>query len=172
MRFKSFKLGMLKGKSEEDYTDIDEEQVSNETEDIAVTEQSPEGVSDVSNEAGKDEEPTPGPHGPLSELTVEPQDTMLDEEADVSSLFDESEEDVKIVEVSAEATAAEEKEKEEEKEPPKTEDDDSFSNLFSSEEEEVNPLANLINSLPDVTTRELLDDLREINELLQDGQQK
>jgi hypothetical protein len=160
MRFKSFKLGMLKGKSEEDTEDAEEEEIEEQ----------------AGNEAEKDEEPQPGPHGPLSELTVEPQDTVLDEDADVSGLLDESGEDVKIVEVSAEAVAAEETEKEEDKEkeeePPKEGDDESFNNLFSSDEEEVNPLANLISSLPDVTTRELLDDLREINELLQDRQQK
>ena len=39
--------------------------------------------------------------------------------------------------------------------------DDSISDLFSHEEEEVNPLVNLINSLPDVTAQELIDDLKE-----------
>jgi hypothetical protein len=174
MRFKSFKLGALKGKSEEDAADTEEEQIqeqaSKETDGIDAATESMEGVSGMSNK-DNNEEPTPGPHGPVSELTVEPQDTLLDEEADVSGLFDESEEeDVTIVEVTAKAAASEEKEKTEE--PPKEDSDDSFSNLFSTEEEDANPLENLLNSLPDVTVRELLDDLQEIRDLLQDGQQK
>ena len=47
---------------------------------------------------------------------------------------------------------------------------DGFNNLFSNDEEEENPLANLINSLPDVTVQELLDDLQEIKEILKDWQ--
>ncbi|OGO32405.1 MAG: hypothetical protein A2Z29_02340 [Chloroflexi bacterium RBG_16_56_11] len=48
--------------------------------------------------------------------------------------------------------------------------DESLSNLFSSEETEVNPLANLINSLPDVTARELMDDLNEIQQIIKEWQ--
>jgi hypothetical protein len=171
MRFKSFKLGVLKGKSEEDAEEEQiQEQAGNKTGGIKATAESPEGVLEVLSKAENDEESRPGPHGPLSELTVEPQDTLLDEEADVSGLLDESEEDVTIVEVTHKAAAPEEKEKAEE--PPKEDSDDSFNNLFSTDEEEANPLENLINSLPDVTVRELLDDLQEIKDLLQDGQQK
>ena len=177
MRFKSFKLGVLKGKSEEDVEDDEDEQVqeqaSNETDGIDAATEIPEGVSEIPNK-DNDEEPPVGPHGPIGELTVEPQDTLLDEEADVSGLLDESEEeDVTIVEVTAkDATPVESEEKEKTEEPPKEDSDDSFSNLFSTDEEEVNPLENLLNSLPDVTVRELLDDLQEIRDLLQDGQQK
>ena len=48
--------------------------------------------------------------------------------------------------------------------------DDSLGNLFSSQEEEVNPLANLINSLPDVTVQELVDDLNEIRGIINEWQ--
>ena len=41
-------------------------------------------------------------------------------------------------------------------------DEDSLKNLFSDDEEEVNPLAGLINSLPDVTASELLNEAQEI----------
>ena len=46
---------------------------------------------------------------------------------------------------------------------------DSLNNLFSQDEEEENLLANLINSLPEVTAQELLDDLQEINEIIREG---
>ena len=41
-------------------------------------------------------------------------------------------------------------------------EEDSLKNLFSNDEEEVNPLAGLINSLPDVTASELLNEAQEI----------
>jgi hypothetical protein len=49
---------------------------------------------------------------------------------------------------------------------------DSLNKLFSSDEEEENPLANLIRSMPDVTTEELLEDLNEIKEIIREWQQK
>ena len=59
-------------------------------------------------------------------------------------------------------------EKKEEKKEAKPDDADSLNNLFSSEEEEENPLAGLINSLPDVTARELMDDLAEIQRIIKE----
>jgi hypothetical protein len=53
-----------------------------------------------------------------------------------------------------------------------TKGDDSLSNLFNQDEEEENPLAALINSLPDVSAQELLDDLQEIKDIIRDGQRK
>jgi len=47
---------------------------------------------------------------------------------------------------------------------------DSINNLFSDEEDEENPLANLIKSLPDVTANELLDDLNEIQGIIKEWQ--
>lgn len=49
-------------------------------------------------------------------------------------------------------------------------EDDSFSNLFSQEEEEENPLAGLISSLPDATATELLNDVHEIQKMMQQWQ--
>ena len=47
---------------------------------------------------------------------------------------------------------------------------DSLSDLFSQEEEIENPLAGLISSLPDVTARELLDEVQEIKVMLSEWQ--
>ena len=43
-----------------------------------------------------------------------------------------------------------------------------LNSLFSMNEEEENPLAALINSLPDVTARELMDDLDEIHRIIKE----
>jgi hypothetical protein len=45
---------------------------------------------------------------------------------------------------------------------------DSLNNLFSQDEEEENPLDSLIKSLPDVTVRELMDDLSEIHRIIKE----
>ena len=53
---------------------------------------------------------------------------------------------------------------------PKNNKDD-FSSLFSDEEEEINPLSNLINSLPEVSAQELLNELEEIKGIIRERQQ-
>ena len=45
--------------------------------------------------------------------------------------------------------------------------DNSLANLFSQEEEEENPLASLINALPNVAASELMDDLQEIRDIIE-----
>lgn len=45
---------------------------------------------------------------------------------------------------------------------------DGFSDLFSDEEEDVNPLANLINNLPEVSAQELINELEEIKEIIKE----
>lgn len=49
--------------------------------------------------------------------------------------------------------------------------DDSFANLFSDDEEEANPLANLIANLPEVSAQELVAELEEIKQLIKERQQ-
>jgi hypothetical protein len=49
---------------------------------------------------------------------------------------------------------------------------DSLDSLFSQDEEEVNPLANLINSLPDVSAQEIIDDLNEIKRIIKEWHPK
>lgn len=124
------------------------------------------------------------PHGPAAELSLEPEDlqksagiTLDDEEIDDSVKLGE---EVKITEVSTEKVAVAPKgvpaavavapvaEKKEEKKEEKPDDADSLNSLFSSDEEEANPLASLINSLPDVTARELMDDLAEIQRIIKE----
>jgi|WetSurMetagenome_2_1015567.scaffolds.fasta_scaffold358342_1 hypothetical protein len=48
----------------------------------------------------------------------------------------------------------------------------SIGNIFNDLEEEENPLANLIKALPDVAATELIDDLKEINDIIKDWQKK
>lgn len=150
-----------------------EEQLNHRTKDLEATEQQLKELSNTMNGSEKDEEAPPQPHGPLSELTVEPEDELLDldEETDASTLLGEAEEEVKTVEVGAGVAAPAEAEKEPAKEPEKEEESDSFNSLFSQEEEEENPLAALVNSLPDVTAQELLYDLQEIKEIMQERHQ-
>ncbi|MFC1990927.1 hypothetical protein ACFLU9_02095 [Chloroflexota bacterium] len=59
----------------------------------------------------------------------------------------------------------------EKNEPEKEEESDSISDLFSDDEEEENPLASLITSLPDVTATELLEEMKEVQVLLREWQQ-
>ena len=53
-----------------------------------------------------------------------------------------------------------------ESEPEGEDEGDSFSNLFSQEEEEENPLAGLITSLTDVAAGELIEEAQEVKTLL------
>jgi hypothetical protein len=48
----------------------------------------------------------------------------------------------------------------------------SISNIFTDAEDEDNPLINLIRSLPEVAATELIDDLKEINDIIKDWQKK
>jgi hypothetical protein len=128
------------------------------------------------------------PHGPAAELTLEPEDQQksaditLDEVGSDDAIKTGG--DIKIAEVSVEkaavakvipvasvakavpvAAAAVPVEAKKESKPDEV---DSLKNLFSNDEEEDNPLASLINSLPDVTVRELLDDLTEIHRIIKE----
>ena len=200
MRFKSFdnfkslknlKIGKAKETPDGETTEaVDtsatqiasmEEQINNRTKDLAETEQQLRELTDTAKASEENEEAQPKPHGPLSELSIETEDQLegLDEEIDTETIVEEAGEVIKVVEVGAGATAPaeavtvkeltkEEGEKGEEKqEEPEV---DSLNNLFSQDEEEENLLANLINSLPEVTAQELLDDLQEINEIIREGQ--
>jgi hypothetical protein len=48
----------------------------------------------------------------------------------------------------------------------------SISNIFTDADDEDNPLINLIRSLPEVAATELIDDLKEINDIIKDWQKK
>jgi K+/H+ antiporter YhaU regulatory subunit KhtT len=196
---KNIKIGKSDNKPEEDLVESEdtmvtevnsiEEKINNKTKDLEETAQQLKGLSDSLTDSEENDDALPRPHGPLSELTVEQGNELLDRDAneDISNLLDETDEEITVVEVSSKdiapaeteesnteavAQAAEnEPEQKAEIDLKKEDDSDSFNNLFSNEEEEVNPLANLINSLPDVTAHELLDDLQEINEILRERRQ-
>ena len=171
-------------------TDL-EEQVNNKTKELEATEQELKELSDTAKVSEEGEDTPPQPHGPLDELTVTPEDELFDvgEETDIGALLGEADEGLKVVEVTAGADAPDEGLKvvevaagadapaeaekepanaEAEKEPSTEKEDDSINSLFNQEDDEVNPLANLVNSLPDVTAQELLDDLGEIKEIIRE----
>jgi len=99
-----------------------------------------------------------------------------------ANLFEETDDEIPVVEViKAESMAKPEAKPEAEPAPAAepeaeapaiTEDDNSLASLFGNEEEEENPLASLIESLPDVTPRELLDDLQELKDLIRERHRK
>jgi len=176
-----------------------EEKISNKTKKLKDAEKQLKGLTDGSRIPEEDEDEVPGPHGPLIELTVEPGDELmdLDTEAELNTLMDTDEKgeerDINVVEVSnndavkvvdktddkavnksanelKEKDGSEESNEGKSEEAPKNIKDD-FSSLFSEQEEEVNPLANLISSLPEVSAQELLDELEEIKGIIRERQQ-
>ena len=177
MIFKGFKIGKSKEKPDRDTSEAGdtttaqaaemEEQINNRTKDLEEAEQQIKKLTDTANGSEEAEEAPPQPHGPLSELTVEPEDELTDKDADAGTLLEEAEEEVKVVEVGNGAAAPAEAEKE----PAKVEGNNSLSDLFSQDDEEENPLASLISSMPDVTAQELLDDLQEIKGIIKEWQQ-
>jgi hypothetical protein len=169
-----------------------EKRIHTKTKDLEAMVQEIQGLVPKSDEKETKNGIPRGPHGPIGELTLETDEKPDDgiSLVDISD-DDESEEDgeeIKLVEVKASKLIPMEKEEEEVKpveasavpeKPAKKEgeiklDDsgDSFNNLFSDEEDEENPLANLIKSLPDVTARELIDDIAEIKGIIKEWQKK
>ncbi len=178
MRIKGFKLGRSKDKPEdknsaaEDNTTEQiaemEEKINGRTKNLKETTQELQELSDESSTSGEEEVIPAGPHGPLDELTIAPDELSGgadDFDLEVDSL-DEDGEEIKVVEVGSGTPPEGAKEAE-------VEDIgvDSISNLFSDDEEEENPLANLIKALPDVPASELIDDLNEIKGIIKEWQQ-
>lgn len=188
MRFRKFQIGKPREKPEKDDAEAEsitveqisemEEKINGRTKNLEKKAQQLQGLSGENGATGDNGEALPGPHGPLAELTIEPGDERgkaedFDAEVDV---LEEGGEEVRVVEVSGESPdppkdEKEAKPEEAEKEAKPDEADDSINSLFSEEEEEENPLANLINSLPDVTATELIDDLNEIKKIIKEWQQ-
>jgi hypothetical protein len=184
MRFKAFKnfsIGKVKDKNEKGKSVSEEEAVAEVTEiedkanaPAAKPPQDP-GTADII--LGADDVPI-RPHGPAAELSIEPEDLedntgALDEEDNDGAV--KPGEEVKTTEISVEkasapkeAPAAAAPAPAPEKTEAKTDEGDSLNNLFSTEEDEENPLASLINSLPDVTAQELMDDLEEIHRIIKE----
>jgi hypothetical protein len=190
---KSITLGKSKvknGKAAADDTGVAqiagmEEKISTATKGLEETAQKLNGL--VARE--ESEESPPGPHGPIGELSVEPDDELGEEEGepgpDINEpAIGENKLDIQVVqtdkadktppagvnEVILETEAIEGPEAEL-KEVKLDTDGDSLNQLFSQDEAEENPLVNLINSLPDVTVQELMDDLSEIQGIIKEWQQ-
>jgi len=192
-----FKLGKPKDKPGKDKVNVAikdiaaeriekmEQRIYGRTKDLEEKAQQIHGLT------GNAEDIAARPHGPLGELTLEESDKLKDLTQVVklteSDDTDEDEATVKLVEVSAinasppvkAATGKIADVKASPAKPPATakeakpdDDNDSLGNLFNQQEEEINPLANLISSLPDVTAQELIDDLKEIKRIIKEWQVK
>jgi ribosomal protein L12E/L44/L45/RPP1/RPP2 len=197
MRFKAFQnlpIGKLKGKNKKvvqgdedspipEIAEIEDE-LEGKTGDV---EKAGKKLPEFSKQAGIIPEPDDipiRPHGPAAELTIEPEDLQDDAGITLDELDSDDSlklgEEVKISEVSAEkaaaapqgaptaAAAATEEVKPEEQQETEPDENDSLNSLFSDEEEEENPLDALINSLPDVSVQELMDDLEEIQRIIKE----
>jgi hypothetical protein len=215
MQFKGFRIGKPKERNEKTETKnttsaptaVLEKPLSGSTK---SPKQSAKQLKKLSGKSGENADIPVRPHGPIGELEVGEEvdlkdgDSLTDENDGI--LAEESGEEVKLVEVSADVVTSLKAKaaispKAEAAIPPKTqaaaspkaqtaippkaeaasppkedktksEDADSLNKLFSSDEEEENPLANLIRSMPDVTTEELLEDLNELKEIIREWQQK
>jgi hypothetical protein len=156
-----------------------EAKVNNKTKNLKKATEKLKGLKTEAGKAPPDDDIPAKPHGPAAELTLEPEDTLdssgikLDEvisdepviiggNVKVTEVSAEKAAAVKLVQVAAAAAPVEVKKGE------KPDDADSLNNLFSDSQEDENPLASLINSLPDVTVRELLDDLEEIHRIIKE----
>ena len=193
MIFKGFKFGKNKDKEKEKKSADDaastqiaelEEHLKERTDDLAETEMKLKELSGKISEIEEVDTSELRPHGPIGELSIEPEDSLSGVDTDE----DEEEEDVLEIKKKPEDAVPEPKEKavdansaetKEEgtysastKRPDKQLDAESLKALFTSEEEEENPLAGLINSLPDVSVDELMDDLKEIKDIIKDWQNK
>jgi hypothetical protein len=130
----------------------------------------------------QDVEPV-SPHAPLQELSLDAEnenaapEILMDGEP--AAPAEEEGEPVKLVEVQPDTMVASipppaplpEIKKDEPKKDP-MDLGASIGNIFDNIEDEENPLANLIKVLPDVAATELIDDLKEINDIIKDWQKK
>jgi chromosome segregation ATPase len=154
-----------------------EKQLNGWTDNLKQTEQRLKKFTDKANEFNNDTsgnkektkvakldiEPV-RPHGPIRELSLDSGDSFSDE----IQREGEDIEVVKTVEAKPDAQNAAAAAKVEK--PGAL--SDSFKDLFADDEVDENPLANLIKSLPDVSTNELEDDLKEIKDIIKDWQKK
>lgn len=125
------------------------------------------------------------PHAPLQELSLDAEPGAADESdtlslESLSATPEEQGEAVKLVEVQPDAAVASVAppapvpvvKKEEPKKDGLFDLNTSIGNIFTDAEDEENPLTNLIRVLPDVAATELIDDLKEINDIIKDWQKK
>jgi hypothetical protein len=148
-----------------------EEKMNGRTKNLAEMAQKIQGLAGA---PGGDE--VTRPHGPLGELSIGPEDRVEDVTDILPVVEAETKDAVKVVEVSiskepapaAAAVAAPEPASA----PAPADPGNPLSGLFSNDEEEENPLANLIKTLPDYTTHEIIEDLGEIKKIINEWQRK
>ncbi|OGO20788.1 MAG: hypothetical protein A2Z15_01995 [Chloroflexi bacterium RBG_16_50_11] len=180
MLFKGFKFGKSKdsGKGKTPAGDVKtkhiakmEEQLKDRTDNLMQTEKKLKRLSDRVNDMAEINDAPVRPHGPVEELALEPENT--DDEAEpnektTGAALEENIDDIKLLEIEPKSNAPPPTEKEDKN----NLDTDSLKALFTHEEDEENPLINLINSLPDITVDELTEDLKEIKDIIRDWQKK
>jgi hypothetical protein len=178
MRFKSFK-GFTLGKPKEPGEDPAGK--SSPAEEITIMEAKMNGrardledmterIQKLASEPLASEEV--GPHGPLEELSLTPENHTEEETADIFAPEEADAEpsDIKIVEMKMDEKPAEA--------PAPAADaggldlGGSLRGLFSEDEEEENPLANLIKSMPEYTTHEIVEDLNEIKRIIHEWERE
>jgi hypothetical protein len=181
MSFKFLKFGKKKDKEkgkppadESAATHIAEleEQLKDRTNGLTRTEKKLKRLSDKVIGFNEQDISRVQPHGPIGELSIKPEDSLAgvdaDEQEDSGTKLKEEPEDVNLAEAEPEPKSSSPKNKK-----VKTNlDAESLKALFTSKVEEENPLTSLINSLPDITIDELMDDLKEIKDIIRDWQKK
>lgn len=153
-----------------------EQKLNGWTDNLKKTEERLKNISGNNTEPiGQDDIPIPEvtkvpthPHGPISELSID-HENILEEEGSEDDPPEDQIEVVKTVKVQAEGDVLSEAGRKDEQ---SVLSGDSFSQLFANNEEDSNPLASLIHSLPEVTISELEDDLKEIKDIIKDWQRK
>jgi desulfoferrodoxin (superoxide reductase-like protein) len=181
MKFGGFKIGKSKegNRKENAASGVDtatkiaelEEKLNGRTNNLKQTEEQLKKLSVKGKKSKENDGVSVKPHGPIGELTLEPEDNPADlaatKEKKTGVVPEEGAENVKLVEVKV-GTVPPPAEKE-----TKVESiGDSFNSLFSQDEDDVNLLSGLIHTLPDVETNELLDDINEIKGIMKDWQKK
>ena len=146
-----------------------EELVTERTKNLENAKEELSQLVNASESSGEDkkeaeaQEEAARPHRPRGELVVEPEGEVVIEEENLEISVEKADEQGEKQEQGGE----QEKESGQEMEG----GDDSLSNLFNQDEEEVNPLAGLISSLPEITAEELLNEARAIEATLSEEQQ-
>ncbi|MCJ7605678.1 MAG: hypothetical protein MUO19_06560 [Dehalococcoidales bacterium] len=199
MKFKSFKNISLKkkgGDTEDDAVEIEgttaeqiaemEKKLNGRTKNLEETAELLNGLSGKAERENKEDEEPVGPHPPLGELSL---DDIGNDDADFELDTPVAGDPIQVVEMSkgsalsgavepvkvedineTEAASGEETDETAAAEVNLESEDNSMNNLFDDEEEEENPLANLINFLPDVSVQELIDDIEEIKGIIKEWQ--
>ena len=173
MKF-GFKLGKSKDKAPPEQAGAEEE---------AVEEAGVEIVDELIQSVEADGTPV-RPHAPLQELSLDGEQESGAEEVPLveEAPLEEEGETVKLVEVKLDPTAAIPPPPPPPPAPPAPEVKKdviskpadpldisaTINSVFTDVEDEENPLANLLKTLPEVAASELLDDLNEINDIIKD----